>query len=390
MRIAINGTGIAGPTLAYWLRFYGHEPVLFERAPALRTGGYVIDFWGLGYEIAERMGLMPELKRRGYRVKCLRMVGERGRAFATIDLNRMTEQIGGRIISLPRGDLASALFEACAGVAVHFGVSIDGIEQHPKGLDVTLSDGRTECFDLVVGADGLHSRVRELAFGPEQQFERSLGCHVAALCLVGYPKRDELAYVGHAGIARQVARMSLRADRTLLLFTWRSALLPGEPAPGEEVAALRAIFGEMRWEVPDLLARLDDVDEIYLDRVSQIRMPEWTRGRVALVGDAAACVSLLAGEGTGLAMVEAYVLAGELQRAAGNPLRAFECYQSRLRPFLAAKQDAALGMLNFFAPKNRWALWVRNLGVRLVAIPLVSSRFVEGSLRDDLELPRYE
>ena len=389
MRVAINGTGVAGPTLAYWLRQFGHEPVLFEKAPALRTGGYLIDFWGLGYEIAERMGLVPILRERCYEMERMRMVDGDGREEATVNLTSMREALQGRFISLARADLVAALFDACDGIPAHFGVSVTAIDQAGKGVVVTLSDGRRERFDLVVGAGGLHSQVRELVFGPEAHFERSLGCYVAAFRIPGYPLRDELTYVSHTAPKRHVARVALRNDETLVLLVCRAELVNGESLRERPRAALRHAFHDMRWEVPDLLDRMDGVDDVYFDRVSQIHLPRWFSGRVALLGDAAACPSLLAGEGTGLAMTEAYVLAGELHRAAGDFRRAFAAYDTRLRAFVTAKQRAALRFRGFFAPQTALGLTVRNLVVHALSIPLVATPLLARSLHDDLVLPEY-
>jgi len=389
MRVAINGTGVAGPTLAYWLRRFGHEPVLFEKAPALRTGGYLIDFWGLGYQIAERMGLIPILRQRCYEMERMRMVDGDGRDEARLDLRPMRELLQGRFISLARSDLAAALFGACEGVPAHFGVWVSAIEQDRGGVVATLSDGRRERFDLVIGAGGLHSPVRELVFGPESRFETSLGCYVAAFRIPGYPHRDELTYVSHTVPRRHVARVALRNGETLVLLVCRSELVDGG-APGEGPRpALRRAFRDLRWEVPDILDRMDRADDVYFDRVSQIHLPQWSSGRVALLGDAAACPSLLAGEGTGLAMTEAYVLAGELHRAAGDFTRAFAAYDGRLRSFVTAKQKAALGFRGFFAPRTALGLRVRNLVVETLSIRFVARRLLARSVHDDLELPEY-
>jgi 2-polyprenyl-6-methoxyphenol hydroxylase-like FAD-dependent oxidoreductase len=389
LKIGINGTGVAGPALAYWLRESGHEPVLFEKAPALRTGGYLIDFWGLGYEIAERMGLLPTLRERCYVMERLRMVDGEGRVEAEVDMAPMRELLHGRFISLARADLAASLFGACDGIPTHFGVGVAGIEQDGRGVVAALSDGRRERFDLIIGADGLHSRVRELAFGPEERFERSLGCYVAAFRLSGYPHRDELTYVSHTVTQRQVARVALRHDETLVLLVCREELIGGAPAPERRKEALRRAFAGMRWEVPAILDAMDEVDDLYFDRVSQIHLPHWSSGRVGLLGDAAACPSLLAGEGTGLAMIEAYVLAGELRRADGDFPRAFAAYESRLRSFVAGKQKAALRFRGFFAPRTPLALTARNLAVRAMSLPLVGKWTVARSLRDEVALPRY-
>ena len=389
MRVAINGAGVAGPTLAYWLRRFGHEPVLFEKAPALRTGGYVIDFWGLGFDLAERMGLLPALLERSYKMERLSMVGADGHEVAGLDVSLIRNQLQGRFISLARADLAAVLFKSCEGIPTRFGVSITDVTQDGQGATATLSDGRRERFDLVVGADGLHSHVRALVFGSAARFETSLGCHVAAFRLREYPRRDELTYVSHTVPKRQVARVALRDGETLVLLICRSELLGGDPPREQQRAALRHVFGDMAWEVPEILDRMDQVDDVYFDRVSQIHLPRWSDGRVALIGDAAACASLLAGEGTGLAMIEAYVLAGELHRAGGEVERALKGFEERLRAFVSAKQKTALRFRGFFAPQTALALKVRNLAVNALAVPFLAKRLVGGSLRDEFALPDY-
>ena len=390
MRIAINGAGVAGPTLAWWLRHYGHEPVLFEKASSLRTGGYLIDFWGVGYDVAERMGILPALHHDGYVIQELRLLGGPGRRVASLDVGNFRSVLAERFISVARGDLAATIFRASQGVEARFGQSIVGIDSCDRSVRVRLSDGTEDDFDLVIGADGLHSQIRSLAFGPESQFEHPLGCCVAAFVLPGYRPRDELAYVGYAIPQRQIFRMALRDDRTSFLFVFREELLPALPRSlAERREALRTAFHDMEWEAPQILSRLDEVDEIYFDRVTQIRMDHWSQGRVALLGDAAACVSLLAGEGAGLAMTEAYVLAGELHRAGGDFPSAFRAYEAQLRPFLASKQTAALSMIGFFAAKTELGLFVRNLATNLCRSPPLARLLLRGALRDDFRLPDY-
>lgn len=389
MRIAINGVGIGGPTLAYWLRYYGHEPVLFEKAPTLRPGGYLIDFWGLGYEIAERMGILTSLRERCYEMRWMRLVAGDGRPQVVANLSPMRDLLDGRFFSIARADLSAALFGACDGIPAHFGVSLTAIARDSAGVVVTRSDGGRERFDLVIGADGLHSQVRALTFGPEAQFERFLDCYIAAVRLRGYPHRDELTYVSHTVPRRQVARVSLRSDETLVVLVCRAELLDGEPPRERLNETLRRAFGGMQWEVPAILDALDHAEDIFFDRVSQIRLPHWTAGRVALLGDAAACPSILAGEGTGLAMLEAYVLAGELHRADGDHARAFAAYEERLRGFVAAKQKAARRLRGFFTPQSGLSLRLRNLAVHALSHRFLARRLLARSLRDDLELPRY-
>ena len=390
MRIAINGIGVAGPTLAWWLRRFGHEPVLFEKAPSLRTGGYIIDFWGVGYDVAERMGILPALFEQGYVMQALRMVDEHGRSVASLEVNTFRSLLKDRYVSIARGDLASTVYHSCDDVPTRFGDSIVAIDQRERNVRVRLSNNSEDEFDLVVGADGLHSQVRSLAFGPEAQFERPLGCCVAAFVLSDYRPRDELVYLSCTVPNRQVFRIALRDDITSFLFVFREELLSTQPSSlSERRDALRSVFRDMKWEVPRILERLDEVDDIYFDRVSQIRMKQWSKGRVVLIGDAAACVSLLAGEGTGLAMAEAYVLAGELHRCSDDYTAALREYETKLRPFLVSKQQAALRMTGFFAPRTSWGMLLRNVATNLCAKPQLARLFLGAALRDDFRLPDY-
>jgi 2-polyprenyl-6-methoxyphenol hydroxylase-like FAD-dependent oxidoreductase len=368
VKIGINGTGIAGPTLAYWLRRYGHEPVLFDRADELRTEGYVVDFWGLGYDVAERIGIIDELRAKATEQERLSFVDGHGKEVAHLDTGKVREQWNGRFITVPRGAICQAVFDACGDVRAEFGVHIVGIEERADGVEATLSDGRTERFDAIVGADGLHSAVRELVFGPSSQFEHFLDAYVAAYRAPAYPHVDPGWYVAHSIKNRWAARIQRFDGVTVILLVFRAGLLDREPRHDEVEAALRQVYEGMGWEVPEMLAHLDD-GPVYFDRVSQIRMPTWSKGHVTLVGDAAACASLLAGEGTGLAMTEAYVLAGELHAAGGDVALAFRRYEEKLSAFVAGEQKGALIFRSFFVPSSRLGVVARNLITRLAALP---------------------
>lgn len=393
MRVAINGAGIAGTTLAYWLLRHGHEPVLIEQAPRLRAGGYVIDFWGVGYDVAERMGLIPALRGVGYPVGEWRLVGSSGRRRGGFSAGVIGRLAGGRFISLRRSDLAAAIYAAIEGeVEVIFDDSVAAIEEKDGCVGVTFGHHPPRDFDLLVGADGLHSRVRELAFGPESRFEVPLGYRVAAFEAAGYRPRDELVYISHTAPGRQVSRFSMRDDRTLFLLVYRDEA-PGDPLPAtdrDRRAILRRVFGGMGWETPAILEAMGGASDIYFDRVSQVRMARWAEGRVALAGDAAGCVSLLAGEGSGIAMAGAYVLAGELAKSGGDLGAAFAGYEGRMMPFVRAKQQAAEGFASSFVPRSEFRIALRDLATRLMAIPLLADLFVGRGLRDDIRLPDYE
>lgn len=391
--VLISGAGIAGPTLAYWLTRSGFRPTVVERAPQLRTGGYVIDFWGLGYDIAEKMGLLPELRQIGYDVRELRLVDARGRKVGGFDAGVFRALTEGRFLSLRRGDLAKALYDTIADrCEVVFSDSITSIVQDGDGVQVGFEHGRERRFDFVVGAGGLHSIVRAFAFGDEGTFEKYLGYMVAAFETTGYRPRDENVYVGHAVPGRQVTRFSMQDDRTVFLLVFaadRPLKISAHNRKAQRIA-LHAQFGNAGWECPQILAALDKCDDFYFDAVSQIRMDRWSKGRVVLLGDAAFCPSLLAGQGSALAMTAAYVLAGELGRPGTTIEGAFARYEDVLRSFMDEKQEAAKRFARSFAPKTALGVFVRNQATKAFAIPGMARLALASSIADKLQLPSYD
>ena len=389
MRVLISGAGMAGPTLAYWLDSFGFDTTLVEMAPRLRTGGYIIDFWGTGFEVATRMNLINEIQRKGYGVEKVKVVDKTGKQVAGFPAAAFARATHGRYVSLPRGDLAALIFARIESRAeILFGDSILAIVQGNNGVRVSFASGIQREFDLVLGADGLHSKVRGLVFGPESEFEQFLGYKAAAFEAAGYRPRDELTYVMYTEVGQQVARFAMREDRTMFLFT----LADSNPDIGNVSAQkelLRQRFGGSGWECPSILDALDRTDDLYFDRVSQIRMDSWSRGRVALVGDAAYCVSLVAGQGTALGMAGAYILAGELHRAGGDYRAAFARYQEMFQPLIQAKQGAALRFAGAFAPKSKFRLWLRNRILNLLSVGWIADITVGRDLADRISLPDY-
>ncbi|OBB79656.1 FAD-binding domain [Mycolicibacterium peregrinum] len=387
MRIAISGAGVAGAALAHWLQRTGHNPTLIERAPAFRTGGYMIDFWGIGYRVTRKMGIESAIRDAGYDVESVRSLGSDGRTRAELRVDVFRRMVGNDYTSLPRGDLAAAIYRTVEGdVPTVFDDSITGIDQRPDGVRVAFEKNPAADFDLVIGADGLHSNVRRLVFGPEARFEHYLGCKVAACVVDGYGGGSSDTYLTYSVPGRQIGQFTLRGDRTMFLFVFRDQHDNRGLTPKEQ---LHNQFDDAGWESRQILAAVDDVDDLYFDVVSQIKMDHWSEDRVLLIGDAAGCISLLGGEGTGLAITEAYALAGELARAGDDHRRAFDSYESLLRPFIEGKQAGAERMLGFFATRTRFGLWFRDVALRAMNLGRPIAGLFAGSVRDDLDLPDY-
>lgn len=391
VKIAVSGAGVAGPAFAHWMLRAGHDVTLIEAAPSFRTGGYVVDFWGLGYAIAEKMGIEQDIRAAGVQIEELRSVGANGDVTARLNVDPIRRATNGRYTSVARGDLAAAIYRTVEDDAeMIYSDSIAAIHNETDCVRVTFERSEPRDFDMVIGADGLHSNVRKLVFGSQANFEHYLGCQVAACVIDGYRPRDELAYVTHNLPGRQVGRFAIGGDQTLVLFIFRSA----EPEVPDDLESckelLRKRFRDAEWECPQILDALDGVDDLYFDVVSQIRLDRWFSGRVALIGDAAACVSLMAGEGTGLAMIEAYVLAGELARAGGNIDEAFIAYDNRLHDFLEEKQRGATRFISFFATRTEFGIWLRNQAMRAFNVGPIGRLVMSRALRDDIELPDYQ
>jgi 2-polyprenyl-6-methoxyphenol hydroxylase-like FAD-dependent oxidoreductase len=390
--VLVSGAGIAGPTLAYWLTKRGFEPVLLERAPRFRQGGYMIDFWGVGFDVAQRMQLIPRLRDVGYLIDQVKFIDERGRTRSGFDARILRRTLGNRFFSLPRGDLANTIFDTVADkIESIFGDNITAISEEPAGVEVQFEHGRARRFDLIAGCDGLHSGTRRIAWGPGRKFQKYLGYYCASFVTTNYPHREESAYTSYAEPGRSISRYALRGGYTAFLFIFaREQPLKENPGLPDAKAMLRNRFEHDRWiEVPEILQRLEACDDLYFDSVSQVRMPAWSMGRVVLVGDAGYCPSLLAGEGAGFAMAGAYILAGELQRANGNHTAAYRAYERCLRNFIERKQQSAQQFATSFTPKTRLGLFVRDLVLRCTAFPPISNLLMRRFVTDRFVLPEY-
>jgi 2-polyprenyl-6-methoxyphenol hydroxylase-like FAD-dependent oxidoreductase len=392
MKVAINGAGIAGTALAYWLGKMGHEVLLVEQAPALRTGGYILNLWGIGYDAVEKMGLLPGLLELQYESDELRMVDRRGRTRGGYPSRVLLDLAKGRIASLARADIAAAIHGVLdSHVETLLGDSITAIENDGVHARVEFEHAPPREVDLVVGADGLHSTVRRLIFGPDGGFEFPMGCHVASFEVAGYRPRSDRVYVAHTAPGRYIARFPVRDDKTLFFMLLRNEYLPAALPADESArkAALTAACSGMGWECPAILSALNTADGIYFDSISQIRMDTWTKRRVTLIGDAAACPSLIAGEGAGLALAEAYVLAGEIHEHPCDLDLALGNYQDRLKAYVTGKQLAAEKLVPSFVPRTAAGVRARDFATLLMRLPVVPQILMGRYFRHDMELPDY-
>jgi 2-polyprenyl-6-methoxyphenol hydroxylase-like FAD-dependent oxidoreductase len=373
MHVLISGAGIAGLTLAYALQRRGIESTVIEKSPSLRTEGYMVDFFGSGYDAAEKLGLLPDLEEIHYGIARLSFLDGTGREKYSLAYPDVRKLFDGRHFNFMRGDLERVLHSKLGDRAeVRFGVEIDAVEQTDAGCVAALSDGSSIRASIVVGADGIHSKVRALCFGPEPRFLRYLNLNTAAF-IIDHPSEplpDLNAFSTVTTPGRQVGVYPIRGGRLATFFIYSSRTLPQHLSQSTARTELRNAYQGMNWIVPELLRRMEE-SSIYFDSVSQIAMPAWSNGRIGLVGDAAYCVSLIAGQGASLAVAGGLILAEELSNAGDDIQGALLRYERRLRPAIEKKQAAGQSMAKWFVPTNSLRLAVRDVFMRLMTLGLI-------------------
>jgi 2-polyprenyl-6-methoxyphenol hydroxylase-like FAD-dependent oxidoreductase len=361
-KVLISGASIAGPMLAYWLYRYGFDVTVVERADAVRSGGYPIDLRGTAIDAVERMGLLSQLQAAHIDTRKLTFVDADGAPIGVIRPEALTGGVSVRDIELPRGALTSLLYELTRDkpIRYRFSDSIDALEDDGDGVGVRFKSGEYGRFDIVIGADGLHSNTRALVFGPEESFNRYLG---RCFNLFSLPNCAGLSHeaIMYAESGRMAGVYAVGDTDTLYAILTFAA----EEAPflsrdiDEQRKRTAEVFAESGWETPRLVEAMQCADDLYFDTVSQIHMPRWSSGRVVLVGDAAHAPSFLSGQGTSLALVGAYVLAGELATHP-DPVEAFASYERITRPFMEANQALASSGGSLLLPSSQEELERRN------------------------------
>lgn len=389
--ILISGAGIGGTALAFWLKKHGFNPTIIEIAPKFREGGYAIDFMGAGYDVAVKMGIVDELKKVDIEFSKLKLVDRNDQETGSMNYEKVKKIMNGRAMTLLRSDLAKTIYATLdKDIEVIFGDTIEKIEQNDKEVIVSFKGGNSKNFDLVIGADGLHSIVRKLIFGDEIKFEKYLRYYTSSYTINGFSIGNN-AFSMYNFPYKQVAIYSNNKNQTTTFYIFSSAekLTYGHLDIEKQKQILQQEFENGNWKCPQLLAALDTTTDFYFDSVSQIKMDKWSNGRVTLVGDAGYCPSLLSGKGSTLAMVGAYILAGELKEANGNYQQAFDQYEKLFKPFMEKKQKSAQSFAKSFVPKSYFGIWLRNLTFKLMSVSAFSKLFINQFKDSELKLKNY-
>jgi 2-polyprenyl-6-methoxyphenol hydroxylase-like FAD-dependent oxidoreductase len=394
--VLISGASIAGPALAFWLARYGIDVTVVEKASSLRGGGYPIDVRGTAIEAVERMGLYAQMRAAHVDTQSIGFVEANGAVVAKIDPEAITGGVRGKDIEIRRGDIATTLYAATKDTANYkFNDSIAALEDHAEGVNVTFVSGDTATYDIVVGADGLHSNTRSLVFGDESQFERYIG-----FCFAGFTMpntfgldRGALAYTLPGKNAVVYATNDDGPAFAFLVFKYPTSPFRKSLTDAEKRNLTASMFeGVNGWIVPQMVEAMRKAEDLFFDSVSQIYMPVWSKGRVVLAGDAAHATSFMSGQGSSMALVGAYVLAGEIATKADYS-SAFEAYEKLVRPFVEMNQALVDKGKRTMVPDTKEEIDARNEMFRKMASEAEDKILQEDSSRQihsALTLPNYD
>lgn len=361
LKILIVGSGIAGLTAAYWLHRYGFQIEIIEKAEDFDNRlGYVIDFWGPGFAVLEKMNLVETLQTKNHPLKEFIFVDELGNQDARFSIPKFRQLHNQRVLTLLRGDLESALRDFISSdIDIQCGVTVETIINEGNKVHVQFSNKNKGVYDVVIGADGIHSHTRQLIFGDESQFSRYLGYQLAAALLPNNVNLNHALFT-YSSIGKQVALCPIFNNQLAAYFIYQS----DEKTLIDSKKKLLAAFKNEGWVIPYLLESVAEIDTLFFDTLTQIEMPKWYRDRVVLVGDACQCLTLMSGQGASMAMAGAYVLAHALYQNRKNIQDAFLQYESIMQSDVKQKQAVARQFLSTFIPKEKDKNVSRNFFTR--------------------------
>ncbi len=368
--VLISGASVAGPITAFWLRRFGFEPTVVERTSELRVGGggHAVDLFDSALDVISWMGVFDKVQDARTKTQVISLIRGSGRT-VEISLDRLWEGVGERHVEIMRGDLAQILYEAGANDMEYiFGDSISSLTDTGAQVEVSFERTPPRAFDLIVGADGLHSTTRRLRFGDEQQFRHFLGGYLAVFTVPNYLGLDR-RMLSFSDTDRTIGMYPVREGRTRVLFLLRTR--DEVPIDHHDIAAQRRLlierFGDLGWEAPRLLDELHQADDLYLDSISQINMDTWSRGRVTLVGDAGYSPGAAVGGGTSLAALGGYVLAAELAEAKGDPVAGFGGYERAIAGAVRHSRSIGPDVMKIIIPRSRAQIWIFAQAMRMLS-----------------------
>jgi 2-polyprenyl-6-methoxyphenol hydroxylase-like FAD-dependent oxidoreductase len=369
-RVLISGASVAGPVVAYWLSRFGFHATVVERTEKLRfgSGGHAVDLFGPALQIIEWMDVLRQVQDASTHNEIISFVRD-GHRPIDVPAESMSEGVSERHVEIMRGELAKIIYEASRNdIEYVFGDSISSLEETQQGVDVTFDHSSPQTFDLVIGADGLHSTTRRLAFGAEHRFLHFLGGYLAVFSVPNYLDLHQ-RMLGFGAVGRTAGIYPVYgSDQARVLLLWRTPTL--HDYDRHDVTAQRRLinnlYGDMGWEVPRILAELETADDLYLDSISTIVMDTWTRGRVTLAGDAGYSPGAAVGGGTSLAVVGAYVLASELAASRADHVHGLTAYELVLRPAIRQSQRIGPAVMKTLIPSSRPQVWAMAQVIRLL------------------------
>jgi 2-polyprenyl-6-methoxyphenol hydroxylase-like FAD-dependent oxidoreductase len=358
LEVLISGAGIAGCTLAYWLTRAGHSVAITERSGSLRSSGSPVDVRGPAADVAEGMNIAAQLREASIRLGGMTLLDSGGQQLTRVDIEALRSLIAPRDIEIARGDLAKILHRASADAADYvFGDSIKTLDQDERGVDVTFERSRPRRFDLVIGADGLHSIVRRLAFGPDSEYVTHAGLYAATVPLpVGADSGREMFLLNAPG---KLAALHPRRGAPLAYFVFWHPEIPEFDYTNldQHKGILERTFAGIGWRVPEFLDAVHTATDMYFDSVARVDVTDWARGRIALLGDASSCVSLF-GDGSTLAIAGAYELAKALAESSDDPRNAFRRYQVAHSRLVASKKKNLRRTASRIVPGTSTGIWL--------------------------------